>query len=76
MGLRPSTVTPLIRQIACRAAATEPEVTGCWVSPGWRRHLHIPGHDDWPDVPGIDDGAEGLAGVVDAASDPIGSRWR
>lgn len=64
LGLRPSAVTPLIRQIARRAAATEPEVTGCWVSPGWRRNLHVNSHDDWPDVPATDEGAEGLAGVV------------
>ncbi|MBA2323191.1 MAG: helix-turn-helix domain-containing protein [Pseudonocardiales bacterium] len=64
LSLRPSIVTPLIRQIARRAAAGEPEVIGCWVSPGWRRNLHIHGHHDWLDVPATDDGAEGLAGVV------------
>ena len=64
LELRPSVVTPLIRQVARRAAGTEPEITGCWVSQGWRRNLRIHGHHDWPDAAATDNGAEGLAGVV------------
>jgi hypothetical protein len=64
LGLRPAAVTPLIRQVARQTAPTEPEVIGCWVSPGWRLDLRIEGHDDWPDVPAADDGVAGLAGVV------------
>ncbi|MDN5859893.1 MAG: helix-turn-helix domain-containing protein [Pseudonocardia sp.] len=68
LGLRPSAVTPLIGQIA-RQTTTEPEVTGCWISPGWRRNLLLDGHDDWPDLPTIEDGTEGLVGVVVARRD-------
>lgn len=53
LRVRPSTVAPLGRKIACDNAAMTPEaaVVGCWVSPGWSLGLTIEGDHDWPDAP-------------------------
>lgn len=77
LGLRPSAVAPLIRAAARRAIPAEPEVIGCWVSPRWRQHLRVDGHDDWPDpAPGPGEGSDGLVGVVVAQRErPHRSRW-
>jgi hypothetical protein len=66
LGVRPSTVAPLIRTIAQEAAADEPEpaVTGCWVSPGWSAGLTVDGHEEWPDLRVADHPGSGLVGVV------------
>ncbi|MGH3897087.1 MAG: helix-turn-helix domain-containing protein [Pseudonocardiaceae bacterium] len=66
LGVRPSTVAPLMRDIAREAAADEPEsaVTGCWVSPGWRAGLTVDGHEEWPDLGASDHAASGLIGVA------------
>lgn len=66
LGVRPATVASLVRAIAQQDSAAVPEsaVVGCWVSPGWRRHLTIDGHEDWPDVTVPDHSADGLAIVV------------
>jgi hypothetical protein len=49
VGLRPSEVTPLIRQIAAQreAEVVEPALVGCWVSPGWSRGLAFPSRPEW-----------------------------
>ena len=41
------------------AAAPEPALFGCWVSPGWSRNLTTDGHRDWPDLPVPEDGPAG-----------------
>ncbi len=66
LGVRPSTVAPLMRDIAREAAADEPEsaVTGCWVSSGWSVGLTVDGHEEWPDLDAADHAGSGLAGVV------------
>ncbi len=66
LGVRPSTVAPLMRDIAREAAADEPEpvVTGCWVSPGWSAGLTVAGHEVWPDLNAANHAASGLVGVV------------
>jgi hypothetical protein len=46
------------------AAAPEPAVLGCWVSPGWSAHLSVDGPAEWADVPMPEDGMTGLAAVV------------
>ena len=45
LHLRPAVVAPLVRKLAAEqaAAAPEPAVVGCWVSPGWSRDLAIAG---------------------------------
>ena len=66
LGVRPSTVAPLVRAIAQEAAADEPEpaVTGCWVSPGWSAGLTVDGHEEWPEFRAADHAGSGLVGVV------------
>ncbi|MBW0011530.1 MAG: helix-turn-helix domain-containing protein, partial [Pseudonocardiales bacterium] len=66
LGVRPSTVAPLMREIAREAAAGEPEpaVTGCWVSPRWSAGLTVAGHEEWPDLNAADNPGSGLVGVV------------
>ncbi|MGH3866412.1 MAG: helix-turn-helix domain-containing protein [Pseudonocardiaceae bacterium] len=66
LGVRPSTVAPLMRAIAREAAADEPEpaVMGCWVSPGWSAGLTVAGHEDWPDRDAVEHAGSGLAGVM------------
>lgn len=66
VGLRPAEVAPLVRRIATDAAVatTEPPVVGCWVSPGWSQGLTVDGHDDWPDVPDVPGGRDGVASVI------------
>jgi hypothetical protein len=66
LGVRPSTVAPLMRAIARQAAADEPEpaVIGCWVSPGWSAGLTVAGHDEWPDLDAAAHPGSGLVGVV------------
>ena len=64
--VRPSTVAPLMRDIAREAAAgmPEPAVIGCWVSPGWSAGLTVAGHAEWLDHSAADHAGSGLAGVV------------
>lgn len=71
LGVRPATVSPLVRALAQQSAATEaePEVVGCWVSPCWSTGLAIDGHPEWPDADGGDDYHSGVAGVLVARRD-------
>lgn len=52
LGVAPSKVAPLVRQLAEQRPASPVEpcgaLIGCWVSPGWSRGLSIDGHSDWP----------------------------
>jgi hypothetical protein len=66
LHLRPAVVAPLVRKLAAEeaAAAPEPAVVGCWVSPGWSRDLAIAGQHDWPDLPVAEDGPAGIACVA------------
>jgi len=64
LGLRPAVVAPIVRQIAAeqdRGPAVEPELAGCWVSPGWSRELLVAPREGWDDV---DLGADGPAGIA------------
>jgi hypothetical protein len=66
LHLRPAVVAPLVRKLAAEeaAAAPEPALFGCWVSPGWSRNLSIDGHRDWPDRPVPEDGPGGIGCVA------------
>ena len=66
LHLRPAVVAPLVRKLAAEeaAAAPEPALFGCWVSPGWSRNLTTNGHRDWPDLPVPEDGPAGIASVA------------
>ncbi|MGH3941629.1 MAG: helix-turn-helix domain-containing protein [Pseudonocardiaceae bacterium] len=66
LGVRPATVASLVRAIAQQDSAATPEsaVVGCWVSPGWSRHLSIDGHDEWPDVTATEHGPDGITTVA------------
>lgn len=64
LGLRPAVVAPIVRQIAAQrdpAPAREPEIAGCWASPGWSRELLVASREGWDDV---DLGAGGPAGIA------------
>jgi hypothetical protein len=65
LGVPPATVAPLIRMIAAQqqADAPQPQLVGCWVSPGWSDGLTITSHPEWPDIPS-DTGVSGLASVL------------
>jgi hypothetical protein len=69
LGVRPATVTPLVRAVARESAATgaEPEVVGCWVSPCWSTGLAVDGHPEWVDAG--DEHHSGVAGVLVARRD-------
>lgn len=71
LGVRPAAVVPLVRALAQQsaAAATEPEVVGCWVSPGWSVGLTVDGHPEWPDVTSADTSRSGVAVVLVARRD-------
>lgn len=66
LDLRPAVAARLVRMLAAEqaAAAPEPAVVGCWVSPGWSAHLTVEGPEQWADVPPPEDGMTGLAAVV------------
>ena len=75
VGLRPSEVTPLIRQIAAQreAEVVERAVVGCWVSPGWSRGLAFPSRPEWAAYDTDETEYEGgLAQVVVARGAPRG----
>jgi len=58
LDLRPAVVARLVRMLSAEqaAAAPEPAVVGCWVSPGWSAHLTVDGPAEWADVPPPEDG--------------------
>ncbi len=68
--MRPAAVAPLVRMIAAeRAAGTEPELAGCWVSPGWRAGLTLAGHPEWPGGETVHPETSGVVGVLLARED-------
>jgi hypothetical protein len=68
LGRRPADVADLIRELATQARADsperEPELVGCWVSPGWSNGLTFDQRPDWPDVDRPDESTSGLASVL------------
>lgn len=64
LGVRPAVVVPLIRHIATERGgdrASEAELAGCWISPGWSRELLVAARAGWEDVDLGDDGPAGMA---------------
>jgi hypothetical protein len=64
LGVRPAVVVPLIRHIAMERGgdrASEAELAGCWMSPGWSRELLVEARAGWEDVQLGDDGPAGIA---------------
>jgi len=63
LGVRTAAVAPIIRDIARRrdADASEPELVGCWVSPGWSNGLRVDGEPDWP---GLGDDRPDRSGIA------------
>ena len=50
LGLPPATMAPYVNAIiAADHPDGPPELTGCWISPGWSDGLTLPDHD-WPDT--------------------------
>jgi hypothetical protein len=71
LGVRPAVVAPLVRMIAAERTeiGAEPELAGCWVSPGWRAGLTVDGHPEWPGGETVDYETNGLVGVLVAHED-------
>ncbi|HEX6518987.1 MAG TPA: helix-turn-helix domain-containing protein [Streptosporangiaceae bacterium] len=65
LGLPPSVVAPLVREIAATQPSTQAALVGCWVNETWAGGLAVSGHHDWPGV-GIaaDAGNSGMASVL------------
>jgi hypothetical protein len=64
LGVKPSVIAPLVRQIAGERAVppvNAAEVVGCWVSPGWSSELQVVQRDGWEDVDLGPDGPKGIA---------------
>jgi hypothetical protein len=74
LGLPPAKVAPIVRAIAAQdqAAAAEPGIAGCWVSPGWSEGLAVRDHPGWPGIGISSPGASGLVTVLVARDDPGG----
>lgn len=65
LGVKPSVVAPLIREVAAeRAAESNKEPTDCWVSPGWSAELLVTRREGWNDVELGPDGPKGVALVL------------
>ena len=64
LGVPPGEAARLVREVARAnaAAAPEPPVLGCWVSPGWRRGIDAPA--EWPDAPVPNGVGSGLVSVL------------
>lgn len=62
LGLKPSIVAPLVRQIAAEGAReSDGELVGCWVSPGWSMELLVRRRQGWDDVDLGPLGPQGIA---------------
>jgi hypothetical protein len=62
LGVRPSVVAPLVRQLGAQTAGKGVgELAGCWVSPGWSAELIVARREGWDDVDLGPDGPKGVA---------------
>jgi len=62
LGLPPSAVAPLIREVGAGQPPKESALVTCLVSRGWAAGLAVKGHDDWPGVVGSE--GSGMASVL------------
>jgi hypothetical protein len=62
LGVKPSVVAPLVRQIGAQTAGKGVgELAGCWVSPGWSAELIVARREGWDDVDLGPNGPKGIA---------------
>ncbi len=62
LGVKPSVVAPLVRQLGAQTAGKGAgELAGCWVSPGWSAELIVARREGWDDVDLGPDGPKGVA---------------
>lgn len=66
LGAKPATVAAQVRALAAEQArsAPEPDVVGCWVSPGWSEGLGVDGHPEWPDAGSPKSAISGVVSVL------------
>jgi hypothetical protein len=65
LGMTPSAVAPLIRAIAAQsAAATPPQLIGCWINTDWSQGLSVDPAHGWQDQPPSPDNTGGLVSVL------------
>jgi hypothetical protein len=64
LGLKPSQVAPLIREVGATAPRREAPLAGCWISDNWAAGLTVSGHPDWPGVQVAEDSESGLVEVL------------
>jgi hypothetical protein len=51
LGVKPSVVAPLVRQLGAQTAGKGVgELAGCWVSPGWSAELIVARREGWDDL--------------------------
>jgi hypothetical protein len=64
-------VAHLVRDLATeeQTSAAEPELVGCWASPGWSTGLTFGRRPDWSDVEQPNESGAGLASVLVARRD-------
>jgi hypothetical protein len=66
LGISPAEAGRLVRAVAAaaQAAAPEPPLAGCWISPGWSTGLTVGDHPGWPLREDPGGGTEGLIAVL------------
>jgi hypothetical protein len=66
LGISPAEAGRLIREVAAaaQAAALDPPLAGCWISPGWSTGLDVGDHPGWPLDEDPDGGRQGLIAVL------------
>jgi hypothetical protein len=71
----PAKAAALVREVdaARQVNAGNPDVVGCWVSPGWSTGLTVEGHSEWMDSP-AESGVDGLVAVLLARDDRRGGK--
>jgi hypothetical protein len=66
LGEKPKVVAPLVCAIAAADTPepSDPDVLGCWVSPGWSCGLTVHDHPEWRDIEDPNAGPGGMAAVL------------
>lgn len=66
LGEKPKVMASLVRAVteADTPVEPDPDVVGCWVSPGWSSGLTVHDRPQWRDIPDPDQGPGGMAAVL------------